>query len=668
MEYLAQNHSLIRQTWVHRSRIIVILLYLTLNASMAIADDKHKQRNLDRESKPEITKVFTDSAISELYIIGQDLQFTHSQKRSSYDHRRSQLNVTLAGQALVIISADNDLIKAWLPDALNPGDYRLALYHSTDMDSDLGHDGRSEDKLRLTYDLTIGAVGPEGSDGPMGPVGPSGADGADGATGPQGLPGLEGPMGPPGPIGPQGPPGQLILAGQSCPATKFVAGFDINGQIVCRDINGTDTGNGNTGGGNTGGGNAGTEDAMGTDFYLAIPGRGNIDPSSIVSHRIMLASESGATGYYTYQGINKPFSVVAGTPTFITLDSTASVEKTGAIENKGIHLVSDAVVTAHLLSGSDASFDGSLLLPVNALGNEYYIMSYPGWNLGGGGYAASEFLIVGTQDGTSLTITPKARSILPVVPAGSPITVTLNAGETYQIIAETTEDMTGSYISSSNPVAVFGANQCAQVPPGVAYCDQLFEQLPPVSQWGKSILTIPHTGRNSEIVRILASNDNTIVTIDNGISSQIIDTGGYIDITISTMTHITANNPILAASLMLGGSVDNVADPSMVILSPVEQYLQKYVFGVNTFDQTYANIITESAHLNTLMLDGTPLSSGQFQTIGMSGYSVAQIPVTPSMHVLNGVGRSMVTVYGYTQFASYDYQGGTGTNILNSTP
>jgi hypothetical protein len=42
-----------------------------------------------------------------------------------------------------------------------------------------------------------------------------------------------GAVGPQGPAGPQGPPGTVGLAGQQCPATESVTGFDASGNIVC---------------------------------------------------------------------------------------------------------------------------------------------------------------------------------------------------------------------------------------------------------------------------------------------------------------------------------------------------------------------------------------------------------------------------------------------------
>ncbi len=88
--------------------------------------------------------------------------------------------------------------------------------------------------------VTLGAVGPQGEPGPPGPQGiqgPQGPQGEPGLTGPAGPPGPQGeigpqgPIGPPGPPGPSGPPGNPV--GQSCPAGKFVRGFDEAGDILC---------------------------------------------------------------------------------------------------------------------------------------------------------------------------------------------------------------------------------------------------------------------------------------------------------------------------------------------------------------------------------------------------------------------------------------------------
>ncbi len=78
-----------------------------------------------------------------------------------------------------------------------------------------------------------GATGPQGPAGPIGPAGPTGATGAQGPAGPVGP---AGPKGDTGATGPQGVPGNLALAGKSCPSGEVMTGFDAAGDPACTTV------------------------------------------------------------------------------------------------------------------------------------------------------------------------------------------------------------------------------------------------------------------------------------------------------------------------------------------------------------------------------------------------------------------------------------------------
>jgi len=51
-------------------------------------------------------------------------------------------------------------------------------------------------------------------------------------------------------------------------------------------------------------------------------------------------------------------------------------------------------------------------------------------------------------------------------------------------------DLTGTFINSSQPIAVYGGHSCAHVPSRkdqfvVPYCDHIVEQIPPVAELGR---------------------------------------------------------------------------------------------------------------------------------------------------------------------------------------
>ena len=142
-----------------------------------------------------------------------------------------------------------------------------------------------------------------------------------------------------------------------------------------------------------------------------------------------------------------------------------------------------------------------------ALGKTYYAVG----TTNSIGYP-SQLSIVGTQDGTTVTITPSTK-LSSGQAAGVPFNVTLNAGQAVLYTdAGTGTDVTGTKIVSSAPIAVFGGNQCVDFPSSSTACDHTITALPSVDNY-TSKAVIPTTtgteGTSSNILRILAATDGT---------------------------------------------------------------------------------------------------------------------------------------------------------------
>src|SRR5207247_11189177 len=86
----------------------------------------------------------------------------------------------------------------------------------------------------------------------------------------------------------------------------------------------------------------------------------------------------------------------------------------------------------------------------------------------------------------------------------------------------TPTDLSGTLIQSSNPIAVFGGHQCANIPPGSVACDTILEELPPTTAWGKNFVSMPLATRTGgDTFRVLASQDATTVTLNGDIVATL---------------------------------------------------------------------------------------------------------------------------------------------------
>ena len=395
--------------------------------------------------------------------------------------------------------------------------------------------------------------------------------------------------------------------------------------------------------------------SLGTDFYLTLPDHLCVsNPSSCnnmpVKNYLIVSADAATNGEVTFNGVITPFAIAAGAESVITLDPAVVLTANETVEAKGIHLTSQLPVSVHVVSENATSADGYLALPTPGLGTKYYVMSYASSR-----YSGSEFALVATQNNTTVSITPSAAGA--TKPVGVAFTVTLNSGETYQLVNPANADMTGTFVTSDKPVAVFSGHRCADVPSGVGYCDYLVEQVPDISLWGKTFHTAPFSGRSRYTVRVIASqNGTTFTTIPAGMTSIVLNAGQFADVEMTGASEFVSNNSVLMAQFMRGYDDEAVpankkGDPSLVLVTPAEMGMTDATFGVHGLKGTngaYMNVVTETAALSNMKLDNVAVDSAQFMPFGgTSIYSIGSIPIATGAHSLSGTVPFSAFVYDY---------------------
>ena len=380
------------------------------------------------------------------------------------------------------------------------------------------------------------------------------------------------------------------------------------------------------------------------------------------------------------------------------------------------HLVSTLPVSAYQFNpfenevGGRPSFsnDASLLLPTAALGSDYRVVAHASHVLGGGnreqlnpaGAAAQGspgfFAVVATRDGTSVEVHSAARTQRgpgsdPPLMEGEVRTYLLDRGDVLQVLskqgfydeAECVQpaiggggctggrltDLTGTTITSSAPVAVFGGHRCVDLPAEWLFCDHLEEQMLPVPTWGTSALAVasePLKPEEKNIFRVVSAVDGNQVEIVPPVAGPFnLDDGEFVDFEAAEAIEVRGTERLqlvqyetsgMRASIVFGSVPLEPGDPAMALAVPAAQYRRDYIFlSPASFPISYVHVITPTASAAPV-LDGVTLDTPT--AIPGSSYGWLRVAVAPGAHTIVGVAPFGITVHGVSQACSYMYPGG----------
>ncbi len=198
------------------------------------------------------------------------------------------------------------------------------------------------------------------------------------------------------------------------------------------------------------------------------------------------------------------------------------------------------------------SNDASLLLPVNATGRDYMIMTASG----GGAFVT----IVGSKNETEVTVTVTADTDagpgISGMKKGESQTYMLSAGELLNLRATATEaateTLTGTTINANKNVVVFAGNVLANQG-GRCCADHLEQQVVPLSAWGTTYVAAKSKPRMAEADhwRVLASQPDTTVTFSGGVANpKVLQAGEFMDLDSKNDFVIKGDKPILVGQFL----------------------------------------------------------------------------------------------------------------------
>ena len=390
------------------------------------------------------------------------------------------------------------------------------------------------------------------------------------------------------------------------------------------------------------------------------------------------------------------------------------------LEAAGFRVVSSVPVSAFqfnpLCCNFNYSNDASLLLPDQAAGSDYVVMSQPHF-----ADRSGFFSLVALGDGTEVEITlpPSLRGRAHrAVDTGGVIDfdeqgvgrATVNA---YQSLTVRTRldnpipDLSGARIrSQGGGVLVYAGHEAMQVPSAMTAPDHLEEMIPPLDTWGRAFVVARPVLRNPDFeeertyYRLLAGPNGARVRMIGGEDGlhgpaslgatdcrSLMDEQGLIVLSplevcgmgVRSDFRLESDRALLVGQLLAGQEAtgltlrDAAGDPSFSILPPVDQLRSEYLFTIPpTYARDYVTVAAPASAL--LMLNGVavdlvamgdpsrePYLVEPPVAIGESSWVRMTIRIGDGAQRLESTDptlRFSAMVYAFDTFVSYAFPGG----------
>ena len=378
----------------------------------------------------------------------------------------------------------------------------------------------------------------------------------------------------------------------------------------------------------------------------------------------------------------------------------------------GLHVTATENVSVYVILSSQHSMDASNILPMTALGSEYYTQDY--WSKVKSDFnnAVGLTTILGTEDNTQIDITPNGDTFDGWV-SGSTHQITLNKGQTYYLVTKKADRLAGTHIMAKNgkKIAVYCGVPITNIPTGIAARDCLFEQSMPVEYWGTQFIVTRSLEKDGNLIGITATQNNTKIKVDGYVQASINEgetyyimlQGAYdpngnnagespINLVLTQdAAYIETSCPCAVYSydtgngykgkngtelVTRGGKDDYLGDPSSVWISPIQQKIGKITFGTCYTSKTkdhFLNVVTETATRQntklTAIYGATQLDKSGLLTWqpvpGNPIYSYARAKIGDantsqfSVFRLENAKGFIATIYGNGEDESYAYSAGS---------
>ncbi len=457
---------------------------------------------------------------------------------------------------------------------------------------------------------------------------------------------------------------------------------------------------------------------QGKDYWLAVPLNDSktqvttaLEFYVVSSYNTIVTLEVPGSGFTVSKKIQ-----AHGVAVFSTKDNSASwdweVVSSQVADPRGIHIFADKPISVYVLNAKFATSDGYLGIPTSSLGTDYLHCGYYDFNQERSW--RSGFIVIATEDKTTVTINLKGRGksfakTQSGSKIGETITVSLEKGQVYNVIGDGTTqgtfDLTGSKIHADKAIGVISYHERTSIPQNVnSGSDFICEMMPQTATWGTKYVALEFKRQNKgDFYRILGRDNNTSWSMkyyDKSTGALLGQRNGKINAgefyedfndwagagSIESFRGVSvweSDKPTLVMQYSYSSSWDKNEtkfDPSMVLVTPYEQYIESTVFTTPKLDllkDNWFNYIivgdpsdTNSTKLKSLVIDGDSvyksypeLLKNRIPTTNLYwGYAT----LSPGIHTVTSATKFSGCINGFGNNSGYSWPVGSAFRITTS--
>ena len=423
----------------------------------------------------------------------------------------------------------------------------------------------------------------------------------------------------------------------------------------------------------------------------------NVGGGSLTTLRLLIGTDAVSADYVveTRNRLIQMGMVSSGNPVVVDIPSDPGNLELQVIgsdfdnRERGIHVYTTGTESIFVIGENFVSnliYGSFLAYPCLTIdtGYEYYIISTDDPT----DFVHSQFLLVGCENDTTITVTPTQSVSLPQDPQTASAFVVVDPGITSHVftlnqmqtlLVSSVDDLTGTKITSNKPLTVISGHECANVPGSATGCEPLAVHVPPSATWGTKFLLAPFAGRiGAQSFKIL-STETTSLSYTCGTTSNVAQNTVSLVISTNEYCYLESSQPLLVVQLSTGGSIDSQGDPAIGMISPIDQYVGEITFfslETRVFPSNYISVTVSTEHYipQSILLDGAVINCTwneiQDSNEEIVGYGcskeVSSSVNTPAQHTVSHMeagGLISVLAYGFSANPALGYAYLTGQRI-----